>query len=131
MSGCLLEARGLSRRFGGEWRLPGGRAPTVHAVEDGMPVQADHVYVMPPNTSMTVRDGVLHLAERSGEADRHLPVDAFFTALAEDQGSRAVAIILSGTASDGTQGMKAIKAASSRARRVRVMAGSSINAWVL
>jgi two-component system CheB/CheR fusion protein len=82
----------------------------VHAVEDGMAVEADKVYVMPPNTSMTLRDGLLRLAERSGEADRHLPVDVFFTALAKDQGPRAVGVILSGTASDGTQGMKAIKA---------------------
>lgn len=82
----------------------------VSEVSDGMRVEPDHVYVIPPNTGMGIVEGVLRLRPREeGRAGRH-PVDAFLRTLAEDQGHRAVGVILSGTDSDGTLGLEAIKA---------------------
>ena len=76
---------------------------------DGMRVEINTVYVLPPNCDMTISDGVLHLARRESARGHHLPIDTFFRSLAEDQTSNAVGIILSGTASDGTLGLAAIK----------------------
>jgi len=85
------------------------RIPVVE-VKHGLRVQPGHVYVMPPNTRMTIVKGVLNLAPRPGDRGPHMPIDHFLRSLAEDQGSRAVAVILSGSASDGALGLKAIKA---------------------
>jgi two-component system CheB/CheR fusion protein len=82
----------------------------VTEVKEGMRVERNHVYVIPPNTIMEIAHGVLHLAARKESAARNLPVDQFLKSLAEDEGSRAIGVILSGTASDGTLGLKAIKA---------------------
>jgi two-component system CheB/CheR fusion protein len=79
----------------------------VRNVEDGLHIQPNEVYVIPPNTTMVLEDGVLRLAPRT--SGLHLPVDAFFRSLARVQGGRAIGIILSGNASDGSQGVKAIK----------------------
>jgi two-component system, chemotaxis family, CheB/CheR fusion protein len=82
----------------------------VSEVEDGTPVAPDHIYVMPRNTSMAIEGGALRLRPREeGRGLRH-PIDAFLQTLAEDQGTRAVGVILSGTATDGTLGLEAIKA---------------------
>jgi two-component system, chemotaxis family, CheB/CheR fusion protein len=86
---------------------PSTRMPVV-TVNDGMEVQADHVYVIPPNSSMELQDGSLRLVTR--EPGLHLPIDIFFRSLAQVQGSRAVGIVLSGNASDGSLGVRAIKA---------------------
>lgn len=84
----------------------------VLEVENGMPVKPNHVYVIPPNTCMTISAGVLKLAPRLvAQAGVHKPIDVFFRSLAEDRGNRAVGIILSGTASDGSAGIVAIKEA--------------------
>ncbi len=83
---------------------------SVREVEEGMAVRPNHVYVIPPNKIMGIRNGTLHLIARGDPAAKHLPVDYFLTSLAEDRGNRAVGVILSGTASDGTMGLKAIKA---------------------
>lgn len=82
----------------------------VHEVQDGMTIEPDHVYVIPPNAFMTVFHGVLRLSPRSESPDQHMPIDSFFRSLAEDQGQHAVGIILSGTGSDGSLGIRAIKA---------------------
>ena len=82
----------------------------VTEVKEGMAVEPNHVYVIPPNKTMGIRNGTLHLIARGEPAAKHLPVDYFLTSLAEDRGNRAVGVILSGTASDGTLGLKAIKA---------------------
>lgn len=82
----------------------------VLSVRSGMKVQPDHVYVIPPNASMTISDGVLHLKPREAAAERYRPIDRFLESLAHDQGHRAIGVILSGTATDGTAGMSAIKA---------------------
>ncbi|MEJ7811076.1 MAG: chemotaxis protein CheB [Gemmatimonadaceae bacterium] len=90
-----------------------GRAaaiPVVHA-EDGMRVEADHAYVIPPNTTLTLTDGHLRLVARKRGRGPHLSVDAFLCSLARVHGSGAVGVILSGSGSDGARGVEAIKEA--------------------
>ncbi|MFY7867563.1 chemotaxis protein CheB [Roseateles sp.] len=82
----------------------------VQEAEDGMPLRANHVYVLPPNRDMACLNGLLQLLEPSAKRGHRLPIDLFFRSLAEDQGERAVAVLLSGTGSDGSQGLRDIKA---------------------
>lgn len=82
----------------------------VHTVKDGMEVMANNVYVIPPNTFMSLVDGHLKLATRSITATGNFAVDYFFSALASVYKNNAIGVILSGTATDGTLGLKAIKA---------------------
>ena len=84
-------------------------AMPVAEVEEGMTVEPNRVYVIPPNKTMGIRNGTLHLMARGEPAVKHLPIDYFLGSLAEDRGNRAIGVILSGTASDGTLGLKAIK----------------------
>ena len=88
------------------------RATTIPVLEakEGMRVEPDHVYVTPPNAEITIRNGVLSLRARHDTPPFHLPIDGFFTSLAEDRKDKALGVVLSGTASDGTLGLKAIKA---------------------
>ena len=81
----------------------------VHEVRDGIRVEPNHVYVIPANADLTLADGALRLVRRKAPAGHHLPIDHFFRSLAEAQGPRAIGVILSGTASDGTAGLSAIK----------------------
>ncbi|KON81315.1 PAS domain-containing protein [Azoarcus sp. PA01] len=91
--------------------LLAGRTPLpVSEAGDGMRVEPDHVYVIPPNTSLAILGGVLHLMPLSEMRAPPLTVDYFLRSLAQDQGSRAIGVILSGAASDGVTGMKMIKA---------------------
>jgi len=83
----------------------------IHEVVDGVMVEPNHVYIIPPNTELGILHRVLHLLPRSKSASPPLPIDAFMRSLAEDQGSMAIGVILSGGASDGTLGLKCIKAA--------------------
>ena len=83
----------------------------VMRVSDGVKVEPDHVYVIPANTSMSVSKGVLHLGAREKVRGMHFPIDHFFHSLADERGDQAIGVILSGTASDGTNGCSAIKAA--------------------
>ena len=83
----------------------------VAEVRDGMPVERDRIYVIPPNKTMGIAGGKFVLVQREVTHHPHLPIDYFFAALASDRGDRAIGIILSGTASDGTQGCIAIKVA--------------------
>lgn len=80
----------------------------VSTVENGTRVRRDHVYVIPPNAEMTIANAVLYLSTRK-RGEHSMPVDTFFRSLAADQQSNAVGIILSGTASDGSVGIAAIK----------------------
>src|ERR1700760_4588060 len=84
---------------------------SVQQAEQGTKVEPDHVYIIPPNTQMTIRQGVLELSPRTEESRPNLPIDHFFSSLAQDQRSRSVGVVLSGVASDGTLGLEAIKAA--------------------
>src|SRR5439155_1347775 len=79
-------------------------------VTNGMSVELGHVYVMPPNTRMTIVAGVLNLTPRSDDRGPHMPIDHFLRSLAQDLKSRAIGVILSGSASDGALGLRAIKA---------------------
>ncbi|HEY4219695.1 MAG TPA: chemotaxis protein CheB, partial [Myxococcota bacterium] len=81
----------------------------VKSAADGMKVERNHVYVIPPNTDLAILQGVLHLMT-PGVGPR-LSIDYFMRSLAEDQGSRAIGVILSGTGSDGSAGLRAIKEA--------------------
>ena len=83
----------------------------VQEAQDGIAVQAHHVYTIPPGFSLEIQHGVLRLLEPTLEHGMRRPIDQFFCSLAKDQGSQAVAIVLSGTGSDGTVGVRAIKAA--------------------
>ena len=85
-------------------------AMPVTEAEEGMAVKPDRVYVTPPNKIMEIKRGILHLTARGDPTARHLPIDRFLHSLAEDQGNRAIGVILSGTATDGTLGLEAIKA---------------------
>src|SRR3989475_1238505 len=82
----------------------------VVEVKHGTRAEPGHVYVMPPNTSMAIAEGVRNLAPRSDDRGPKLPTDRFLGSLAEDMKSRAIGVILSGSASDGALGLKAIKA---------------------
>lgn len=82
----------------------------VHEVTNNLRVQPNHVYIIPPNTSLGITHGVLKLRPRSDSRSAHRAVDLFFEALAKDRGERAIGVILSGTATDGTLGLEAIKA---------------------
>lgn len=81
----------------------------VVQITEELPVQPNAVYVIPPNKVLTIEDGTLHLAQRQRQTRQHGPIDVFFFALAADQAERAVAIVLSGTGSDGALGIKAVK----------------------
>ena len=89
------------------------RATRMKVVEakHGVRVERDHVYVIPPNKTLGISKGTLRLSPRRTAAEPHAPVNYFFRALAEDQGGRAIGIVLSGTGDDGAQGLEAIKAA--------------------
>ena len=84
------------------------RMPVVQA-EDQMPVVANHIYIIPPNKDMSILSGALDLHEPAAPRGWRTPIDYFFRHLAEDQGERAVALVLSGMGTDGTLGIKAVK----------------------
>lgn len=86
-------------------------AMPVRQARDRMMVEPNEVYVIPPDTEMTLTDGLLHLAPRHKTNGRYLPGDAFFESLAADRGNKAIAIVLSGADGDGSQGLKSIKVA--------------------
>ena len=81
----------------------------VIEVADGTAVRANRLYVIPPNVRMTITEGVLSLMPRSEVPGKYMPIDAFLRSLADDRKSHAIGVILSGTASDGTLGLRAIK----------------------
>ncbi|MDZ4200413.1 MAG: chemotaxis protein CheB, partial [Kiritimatiellia bacterium] len=81
----------------------------VFEVEDGMTVQPNCAYIIPPGRDMAFLNGALQLLEPAAPRGQRLPIDFFFRSLAQDQRERAIAIVLSGTGSDGTLGVRAIK----------------------
>ena len=82
----------------------------VFEVEDGMLVQPNCVYVIPPSYDMAFLNGMLQLLEPVAPRGQRMPIDFFFRSLAQDQRERAIGIVLSGTGSDGMLGLRAIKA---------------------
>ncbi|HSL24174.1 MAG TPA: chemotaxis protein CheB [Vicinamibacterales bacterium] len=83
--------------------------PVVQAT-DRMQIEANHVYVMPPNVHMEIADGRLRLLPRPHDRTQFTPIDFFFESLARWAQERAIGVILSGTASDGAVGVREIKA---------------------
>src|SRR2546425_13042487 len=82
----------------------------VREVANELRIVPNHVYIIPPNTDMATAEGVLKLQRRRAGRAPHHSIDFFFESLAQDQRECAIGVILSGTASDGTLGMEAIKA---------------------
>lgn len=81
--------------------------PVVEA-QDGMDVEANRIHVIPPNRDMVIAQGTLQLHVPTEPRGQRMPIDSFLRSLAQDQGDKAVAIILSGTGCDGTLGLRAI-----------------------
>ncbi|MEW6600651.1 MAG: chemotaxis protein CheB [Nitrospirota bacterium] len=81
----------------------------VYQVQDGMEVAANHVYVIPPDRNMAIFHGKLQLIDPPERRGFRHPIDYFLRTLAEDQGEKAIAVILSGTGTEGTLGLRAIK----------------------
>jgi two-component system CheB/CheR fusion protein len=82
----------------------------VYEIEEGMEVKPNFVYVIPPNRDLLYSEGLLHLLEPAEPHGHRMPIDFFFRSLAEEKKERAIGIVLSGTGSDGTLGIRAIKA---------------------
>ncbi len=77
---------------------------------DGVAIEADHIYVIPPGASLTVDDGHLRLTEPAERRGARYPIDRLFESLARRRRARAICIVLSGSGSDGTEGLKEVKA---------------------
>ena len=89
--------------------LAGHTAMAVRQAADGMPLQPDHFYVIPPGTYLSVAKGALHLSEPQARHGARLPFDFLLHSLAEEYGPRAIGVILSGTGTDGSAGLKSVK----------------------
>jgi len=109
----------------------------VLELKDATRAEANHVYVIPPKCNLGISKGVLQTTPRPGSGC-NMPVDVFMIALAADQGSQATGVVLSGTATDGTIGLKAIRAAGGatfaqerQTAKFESMPGSAIEAGVV
>lgn len=85
-------------------------AMPVTEAADGLLIEANHVYTAPSDKEVAVKGGRLRLMPRSEHAHPHLPIDDFFRSLGDDCGARAIGMVLSGTGTDGTLGLKVIAA---------------------
>ena len=81
----------------------------ISEIRDGMKIEPNCIYLNPPNKEVSIINKKLYLMEMSKERGLRLPIDNFFRSLAQNQGDKSICIILSGTGSDGTLGLKAIK----------------------
>jgi two-component system CheB/CheR fusion protein len=81
----------------------------VQQAADGMPLEPENVYFIPPGAYLALERGVLRLSHPTERHGARLPVDFFLRSLAEARGANAICVILSGTGADGSQGLKAIK----------------------
>jgi len=81
----------------------------VFHVKDGDKVQPNTVYIVPPNYDLAILNGILQLFPPSKIAAPRMPIDYFFRSLAQDQGEKAICIILSGMGTDGTLGLRSVK----------------------
>ncbi|MGA1859891.1 chemotaxis protein CheB [Azospirillum sp. 11R-A] len=82
---------------------------SVHTAHDGIPLEADHVYIAPAGWLPTMEAGQLRIRESQLSTDATLPIDIFFRTLATDQQEKAICVVLSGTGADGTNGLRSIK----------------------
>jgi len=85
-------------------------AMRVKEVTNGMTVEPNHVYVIPPNATMSISNHTLQLAPRGEGRGLHMSIDHFMRALAEEQGNHAIGVLLSGSGTDGTAGLAEIQA---------------------
>ncbi|MFA6223672.1 MAG: chemotaxis protein CheB [Desulfomonilaceae bacterium] len=83
----------------------------VEEAQDQTPTLPNHVYVIPPNRDMTIFHGVLNVSALEGARGQRMLIDSFFRSLAEDQGERAICVVLSGSGTDGTLGLRTIHGA--------------------
>ena len=83
----------------------------VAQATNGTLILPDHVYVVPPNAELTIREGRLQIAPRPTDGSQYHPIDAFFRSLAESAEARAFGVLLSGTSSDGVAGLREVRAA--------------------
>lgn len=81
----------------------------VSRIEDGGAIEPDHIYIIPPGPFLEIEEDRFKLIEHKREEGVRTPIDRFFTSLAEAAGRKAFAVVLSGTGSDGTMGVRAIK----------------------
>lgn len=86
-------------------------AMPVTEAKHNLRLEPNRVYVIPPNKVIDIADGRLKVSPRKTTKDVHMPIDHFLESLAEEEGPRAIGVILSGNGSDGTRGLRAIKAA--------------------
>ncbi len=88
---------------------------SIHRVTEGMELKANSVYLIPPGQNLTLEQNILRLENRQKDKNKkhkpNFPIDLFFTSLAKNYGERSIGVILSGTGSDGTRGLKAINEA--------------------
>ena len=89
--------------------LAGSTNMTVTQASDGMPIEVDHLYVIPPGTYLSAKDGKLHLSTPQARHGSRLPFDFLLQSLANTYGARSACIILSGTGADGSQGLLSIR----------------------
>lgn len=80
----------------------------IHRVQDGMAIEPNAIYLIPPKKNMVLAEGRLLLTDQDPKAGLNLPIDILFRSLAQDVGDHAIAIVLSGTGSDGSRGIKEI-----------------------
>ena len=110
---CFVIVQHLSPDFKSMMRelLSKHTTMAIENVEDGVLAKANTIYLLPPKKNMIVAQGELLLADKVPDSGLSLPIDVFFRSLSEDQQHRAIGIILSGTGSDGSRGIKALKEA--------------------
>ena len=89
--------------------LAGHTPMTVRQAADGMSIERDHLYLIPPGVYLSVVGLTLHLSQPQARHGARMPFDFFLQSLAEDCGARAVCVVLSGTGGDGSLGLKAVK----------------------
>ena len=89
--------------------LAGHTSMMVRQATDAMPIEPDHLYVIPPGTYLAVANGAIHLSRPHARHGARLPFDFLLHSLATECGARAICVILSGSGADGSLGLKAVK----------------------
>src|SRR6185437_6858551 len=89
--------------------LAGHTPMVVQQAQDGMPLEREHVYIIPPGCYLSIGGGALRLSRPRERHGARMPFDFFLRSLAEEVGERAICVILSGTGADGSLGLKAVK----------------------
>jgi two-component system, chemotaxis family, CheB/CheR fusion protein len=89
--------------------LAGHTPMVVQQAQDGMPLEREHIYIIPPGSYLSISGGTLRLSRPRERHGARMPFDFFLRSLAEEIGERAICVILSGTGADGSLGLKAVK----------------------